>query len=106
VAGFILHEGAVVACKHPPGLATPNQTDTRVTVAGHHVMTVGRGYTVAACALNTTSSPPCTTARWLTGAQRVSASGLAVAIDSGESLCMPSGSPLDPKVFQLRVKAS
>jgi hypothetical protein len=106
VAGFILHEGAVVACKHPPGLATPDQTDIRVTVSGQKVMTVVRTYTVAACALNTTTSPPCTKASWLTGAQRVSASGLAVAIDSGQSLCLPSSSPLDPKVFQQRVKAT
>jgi hypothetical protein len=106
VAGFILHEGALVACKHPPGVATPTQTDTRVTVSNQPVMTVTRVYSVTGCALNGSNSPPCTTASWLTGAQRVFASALPVAIDSGQSLCVPSGSPLDPKQFQHRVEAS
>jgi hypothetical protein len=104
--GYILHDGALVACQHPPGLAQPDQTDPRVTVSGHAVMTVSRTYTVNGCALNGTNSPPCTKASWLQGAQRVKASALAVAIDSGESLCTPSNGKLDPQVFQQRVTAS
>jgi hypothetical protein len=104
--GFVLHEGAVVACRHPPGLATPDSTDTRVTVSGQKVMTVLRLYTVAGCNLNSTNSPPCTKASWLQGAQRVTAGGLAVAIDSGTSQCTPSLATLDPQVFQRRVTAS
>jgi hypothetical protein len=106
VAGYVLHEGAVVACKHPPGLATPDQTDTHVSVSGQKVMTVLRTYTVANCLRNGTNSPPCATAQWLKGAERVFASGFALAIDSGQSVCLTSGEPLDPKVFQQRVKAS
>jgi hypothetical protein len=106
MAGHILHEGALLLCRHPPGSATPDQTDTRVTVSGQAVMTVARTYTVSGCALNSTNSPPCTTASWLKGAERVIASGLPVAIDSGQSLCMPSGGTLDPKLFQKRVTAS
>src|SRR5678816_1014331 len=104
--GFILHDGAIVACQHPPGLAQPDQTDTRVTVSGQKVMTVSRMYTVTGCNLEGTNSPPCKKASWLQGAKRVTASGLAVAIDSGESLCTPSLGKLDPKVFQQRVTAS
>ena len=106
MSGNILHEGAVVACKHPPGLASPDQTDTRVTVSGKAVMTVARLYTVNACALNGTNSPPCTKAIWLKGATRVFASGLSVAIHNGESQCTPSFGVLDPKIFQKRVTAS
>jgi hypothetical protein len=106
MSGFILHDGALVLCKHPPGNARPDQTDTRVTVSGRAVMTVVRTYTVTGCALNSTTSPPCTTAVWLKGAERVFASGLAVAIDSGQSMCMPSGTPLEPVIFQQRVTAS
>jgi hypothetical protein len=106
MSGYILHDGAIVACRHPPGLAQPDQTDTRVTVSGRKVMTVSRTYTVSGCALNSTNSPACTKASWLQGAQRVTASGLAVAIDSGESLCTPSNGTLDPRVFQQRVTAS
>src|SRR4051812_2613651 len=104
--GSIMHRGALVLCKHPPGNAAPDQTDARVTVSGQEIMTVERTYTVTGCFLNGTNSPPCTKARWLTGAQRVSASGLAVAIDSGLSQCVTSLSPLDPKMFQTRVVAS
>ena len=105
MAGYILHEGATVLCKHPPGSASPDDTDKRVEVSGHAVMTIGRSSTVSACALNGTNSPPCTTAMWVKGASRVFAGGLPVAIDSGESLCVPSGGPLDPKLFQMRVRA-
>ena len=103
--GYILHDGALVACQHPPGLAQPDQTDPRVTVSGQAVVTVSRTYTVTGCNLETTNSPPCKKASWLQGAQRVTASGLAVAIDSGVSLCTPSLGTLDPKVFQQRVTA-
>jgi hypothetical protein len=106
VAGNILHEGALVLCQHVPGSAQPDQTDTRVTVSGQRVMTVTRTYTVTGCALEGTNSPPCKTASWTTGAQRVSASGLPVAIDDGQSLCVPSGGRLNPKAFQKRVTAS
>src|SRR5262245_60879575 len=105
MSGFILHENALVLCQHPPGNARPDQTDTRVTVSGQAVMTVARTYTVTGCALSGTS-PQCSTAAWLKGATRVFASGLSVAIDSGQSLCVPSGARLDPKLFQQRVKAS
>ena len=104
--GYILHDGAIVACQHPPGLAQPDETDPRVTVSGQPVMTVSRTYTVNGCALNGTNSPPCTKASWLQGATRVTASGRAVAIDSGESLCTPSNGTLEPQVFQQRVTAS
>jgi hypothetical protein len=106
VAGNILHQGALVLCKHPPGSASPDQADPRVSVSGQPIMTVARRYTVIGCALNGTTSPPCTTAAWLTGAERVLASGLPVAIPSGQSLCMPSAAILDPKTFQQRVTAS
>src|SRR5262245_47765999 len=106
MSGFILHENALVLCQHPPGNARPDQTDTRVKVSGQAVMTVARSYTVTGCALNGTTSPPCTTAAWLKGAEHVFVSGFPVAIDSGQSLCAPSGAKLDPKLFQQRVKAT
>jgi len=106
MAGHILHEGALVLCQHPPGDARPDQTDTRVAVSGQAVMTVARQYTITGCALESGNSPPCKTGTWIKGAGRVFASGLAVAIDTGESLCATSGGRLDPKVFQKRVTAS
>ena len=105
MAGNILHQGAVVQCLHQ-GVAQPMQTDARVSVSGQPIVTITLNYTVAACGLNGTSSPPCTTAMWTKGADRVTASGLAVAVHNGTSLCSPSGAALDPKVFQQRVTAS
>jgi hypothetical protein len=104
--GYILHKDALVACKHAPGLAHADQPDLHVSVSGMPVMTVLRSYTVIGCALNGTNSPPCTKAMWTAGAQRVFAGGFPVAIDTGQSLCLPSGQPLDPKTFQQRVKAT
>ena len=106
MAGYVLHEGAVVFCKHPPGVATPDSTDTRVSVSGQKVMTVLRTYTVKNCLRNGTNSPPCASGQWTKGAKHVTASGFALAIDSGQSVCVTSGDPLDPKVFQQRVTAS
>jgi hypothetical protein len=106
LAGNILHEGALVLCQHPPGTAQPDQTDTRVTVSGRPVITVTHSYTVTGCALEGTNSPPCKTAVWTQGAERVRASGVPVAIHTGQSLCAPSGGRLDPTLFQTRVTAS
>jgi hypothetical protein len=104
--GYILHDGATIACQHPPGLASPLQTDPRVTVSGQAVVTLSSQYTVDGCALSSSTTNFCKQASWLTGAQRVTASSGPVAIDSGSSLCTPSGGVLDPKVFQQRVTAT
>ncbi len=106
MAGHILHEGAVVLCQHPPGTAKPDSTDSRVTVSGNPVVTISHTYTVTACGLETTNSPPCKKASWLQGAEKVFASGAPVIIDSGLSLCTPSMGQLDPKVSQTRVTAT
>jgi hypothetical protein len=104
--GYILHQDALIACKHAPGLAHADQPDPRVKVSGMPVMTVLRSYTVTGCALNGSNSPPCTTAMWMRGAQHVLAGGFPIAIDAGVSLCLPSGQPLDPQTFQQRVQAT
>jgi hypothetical protein len=101
MSGFIIHEGAQVTCPHTTGQAFPDQTDLRVSVSGQAVMTVARSYTIAGCPQNT----PCSKAAWIEGAQRVTASGLPVAIHNGQSLCVPSGK-LNPVLFQQRVSAS
>ena len=105
MAGNILHEGAFILCSHPPGSASPDSADTRVTVSGQRVVTLSHLYTVTGCALETTNSPPCKKASWLRGAEHVFVSGVPVVIDSGISLCTPSFAQLDPKVFQKRVTA-
>jgi hypothetical protein len=106
VAGFIMHKDALVACDHAPGIADADSPDLRVKVSGMPVMTVLRTYTVTACALQSTNSPPCTTGMWTKGAQHVLVGGFPVAIDSGQSLCLTSFGKLNPRVVQQRVQAS
>src|SRR5262245_59347892 len=106
MAGKILHAGAFVICNHFPGTASPQQTDTRVTVSGQQVATLAFLYTVSNCGRNGTSSPPCTLATWQTGATKFFVGGSPVVISTGTSLCTPSNEPLNPKIFQQRVTAT
>jgi hypothetical protein len=100
MSGFILHQGAIITCPHTTGQATPDQTDVHVTLSGQALMTVARTYSIGGCPQNT----PCTKAAWIKGATRVTASGLPVAIDNGQSLCVPPGE-LKPVSFQNKVTA-
>jgi len=101
MSGFIIHDGAYITCPHTSGIATPNETDTHVTVSGQPIMTVVRTYKIGGCPQNT----PCSSAMWTEGAEHVTASGRPVAISTGKSLCVPPGE-LKPQIFQQRVKAS
>ncbi len=101
----VLHLGATVLCMHA-GQATPATPFPRVLVSGQPVVTLTSPYVVAGCALSGTSAPPCVTAQWIVGALRVVAGGAPVLTFSGQSICMPSGSPLMPVVSQTRVLAT
>lgn len=103
--GPIVHLGATVLCSHA-GTATPTTPFPRVTVSGRPVVTVATLYVVAGCALTGTPNPPCVTAQWLVGAVRVLAGGSPIAIQSGTSVCTPTGTPLMPVGVQPRVVAS
>lgn len=100
MAGFVLDQTSLVTCPHTSGMATPDQTDTRVTLSGKPLMTVGRTYTIGGCPQNT----PCSKAVWIKGSDTVTASGLPIALDNGTSLVVPVGS-LKPMMFQQRVQA-
>ncbi|KOG45620.1 hypothetical protein ACFVZ8_04240 [Streptomyces sp. NPDC059558] len=103
--GPILHLGATVLCTHA-GQATPTTPFPRVTVSGQPVVTLATPYVVAACGLTGTPTPPCATAQWLAGAVRVLAGGTPVALQSGTSVCTPTGTPLTPLAAQTRAIAS
>jgi hypothetical protein len=105
VPGFIVHAGATVICAHG-GQAMPTVTSPRVTVGGQPVTTQAAPYTVAGCALPPVAGGPCVTAQWITGATRVTAGGLPVLIQSSQSTCIPTGTPLTIVVTQLRVQAT
>ena len=101
----VLHLGATVLCSHA-GQATPLAPFPRVTVSGQPVVTLTSPYAIAGCALASTSSPPCVTSQFVSGAVRVLAGGAPLATLIGSSVCTPTGSPMLPVTAQPRVLAS
>ena len=101
----ILHLGATVLCAHA-GQATPLSPFPRVLLSGQPAVTLATPYAVAGCALTGTPNPPCATAQWIVGAVRVSAGGAPVVTMAGQSVCVPTGTPLMPLVAQTRVLAT
>ena len=101
----ILHLGATVLCTHT-GQATPLAPFPRVTVSGQPVVTLTSPYAIAGCALSTTSTPPCVTGQFISGAARVLAGGAPVVTMIGSSVCTPTGTPMLPIAAQARVLAS
>jgi hypothetical protein len=101
----VLHVGAVVTCSHA-GPAQPVAPFPRVLVSGQPVVTIASPYTVTGCALSTTSTPPCVTGQWVTGAVRVLAGGQPLATMAGGSTCIPTGTPMLPVSAQPRVIAT
>jgi hypothetical protein len=97
----VLHVGASINCSHIPGKATPGSSFARVKVSGQAVVTVKDLYSIAGCPLNS----PCAKGQWNTGATKVTAGGVAVAIFSGQSTCVPTGNPMVPGSAQTRVLA-
>jgi len=102
MSGFIITTDATLACPHPGGTARAVVADPHVSIKGSAIMTVQRQYLVDC---PDTTSSHCVKASWVVGAQRVTASGLAVAINTGVSKVDPAGM-LTPMLFQTNVTAS
>ena len=104
--GPILHLGASVLCAHG-GQAMPTAPVPRVLVSGMPIATMAAPYAVVGCAfVPPAGNGPCVTAQWVVGAVRVLAMGQPVAILSGVSVCVPTGTPLVPVSSQVRVIAT
>jgi len=104
--GTILHVGAVVTCSHG-GLAQPTEPSGCVMVSGMPIVTLSSPYAVAGCAfVPIAGNGPCTTGNWLVGATQVMSEGLPVLIMSGESVCVPTGTPLLPMSAQTLATAT
>jgi hypothetical protein len=101
----VLHLGATVLCSHA-GQATPLAPFPRVMVSGQPVVTLTSPYVIAGCALASTSTPPCVTGQFVSGAVRVLAGGAPLATLLGSSVCTPTGTPMLPVTAQPRVLAS
>jgi len=101
----ILHLGATITCMHA-GLAAPLTPFPRVLVSGQPITTLTTSYAITGCALTGTPNPPCVTAQWVVGAVRVLAGGAPVLLQSGQAVCVPTGTGLLPLVVQPRVIAT
>jgi len=101
----VLHLGATVLCSHA-GQALPMSPFPRVLVSAQPVVTLASPYAIAGCALTGTSVPPCLTGQFVMGAARVLAGGAPVATLAGQSVCIPTGTPMLPVVAQARVLAT
>lgn len=103
--GFLLHVGASVLCSHA-GQATPTAPNPRVLVLGQPTVFITGPYAVAGCPLVPPPLPPCVTGQWLIGTFRVTSNGQPLVVQTGVSICIPTGTPLLPLVMQTRVIAS
>lgn len=102
----ILHLGATVLCSHG-GQASPTAPSPAVLVSGMPVATIAAPYVVAGCAfVPPAGNGPCVTGQWVVGAVRVLSQGQPLAIMSGVSTCVPTGTPLLPAVVQTRALAT
>src|SRR5262245_14510654 len=104
--GYVVDVGATVLCAHG-GQAQATTPSPRVTVSSQAVTTITAPYTVAGCSMPPPPSGngPCVTAQWLTGSTRVTAGGQPLVLQTSQSLCTPTGTPLQIAVTQTRVQA-
>jgi hypothetical protein len=103
--GYLLHVGATVTCAHPPGLATPSTPNPRVKVLKQATVVQTTQYVIAGCALTGSPNPPCATAQWTSAATRVRSIAGPLLLQDSVSVCAPTGTPLQVKLVQARVKA-
>jgi hypothetical protein len=105
MAGFLLHVGATVLCSHA-GQAMPTAPNPRVLVSGQPAASIAAPWVVAGCPLVPPPIPPCISAQWVAGTARVTSNGQPLVVQSGQAICVPTGTPLVPVVMQTRVSAT
>jgi hypothetical protein len=107
MAGFLLHASSILRCSHG-GEATPVAPNPRVAVSGQPIVSQNLDFVIAGCALAKTGPAVdrCVTARFVTAASRVKASGVPVLLDTSQAVCMPTGTPLHVIQTQTRVTAT
>lgn len=109
--GLILHQGAQVQCSHlgnaqpVPATLSPN-----VTVGGQAICTASTTYTVSGCGMPppTAGNGPCVSAQFIpaTAATRVTSNGQPVLLNTSQSICTPTGTPLVIASTQTKVTAT
>lgn len=102
--GFLLHQGATVLCSHA-GQAQPTVPNPRVRVSGQPIVTQPNPYVIAGCPfVPPGGNGPCVTAQWITAATRVRAGGVPILLQDSQSICAPTGTPLNIILTQMRVR--
>ena len=105
MSGPLVQVGATVLCSHG-GQATPTAPNPRVMLSGAPSCLISVPWVVAGCPLVPPPIPPCVTAQWVTGTTRVLSQGQPLVVQSGQAVCIPTGTPLMPLVTQVRVMAT
>jgi hypothetical protein len=105
MAGYVVQLGATVICAHA-GQAMPTMPSQRVLLGNQPAITLSSPWVVAGCGLTGTTVPPCVSAQFVVGSTRVTAGGVPLVLQTGTSICTPTGTPLQVVVTQLRVTAS
>jgi hypothetical protein len=89
------------------GQATPTVTSPNVTVVGQAAVTLSAPYTIAGCPfVPTAGTGPCATAQWVVGATRVTSFGVPLVIQTGQAVCVPTGTGLQVLAVQSKVIAT
>ena len=104
--GYLLHVGATVLCAHG-GQAQPTVPNSRVLVGGQPTVTQSAPWVVAGCPfVPPAAGPPCVTANWVAAALRVKLSGVPALLQDSTAVCVPTGTPLNVVVTQVRAKGA
>src|SRR5260221_13391419 len=90
--GYLLHEGATVICLHG-GMAQPIVPNLRVMVCGQPITTQPYPYTIAGCIDPPPpfGTGPCAVGMSITGAERVTASGVPALLQRTHAGCVFAG---------------
>ena len=104
MAGFLLHQGAVVMCPHG-GQGTPPAPNPRVLVSGLPTATIAAPWVVGGCVGIPPAVPPCVIGQWAMGTVRVTSMGLPLVAQAGVGITAPGPGALIPTTQQMRVQA-
>ncbi|HEX8572903.1 MAG TPA: hypothetical protein VF759_09140 [Allosphingosinicella sp.] len=99
--------GSQVLCAHG-GSATATSPNSKVTLGGKPTVLIATQYSIAGCAMPPPSAGngPCVTGQWLTGTIRVLSNGQPLVVQSGSSVCTPTGTPMNAVAPDTRVTMS
>jgi len=103
--GFLLNASSTVICAHG-GQAKPTLPNPRVKVMGVPVTTQGPPYGIAGCVNPPPPANvgPCIIGNWLTASLRIKVMGFPVLLQDSRSICVPTGTPLNVIIANIRVK--